>query len=92
MKVKSIMPINQLYSITPIPYWHKHHIFEGKNRNNSEKYGLFVWLKPEMHNMSPMGVHFNKEFAQYLKKIAQTAFEEHYHELDFISIFHRNYK
>ena len=91
MKNKSIMPHSELYSNVPIPYWHKHHIFEGKNRKNSEKYGLYIWLRPEMHNMSDLGVHYNKDFAQYLKKIGQKAFEEHYPELDFVSIFYRNY-
>lgn len=89
---KSIMPESEIYSITYVPYYHKHHIFEGRNRQNSEKYGLFVWLKPELHNMSNMGVHFNKDFDNYLKKVGQTAFEKHYPDLDFLSIFHRNYK
>lgn len=89
---KSIMPESEIYSITHVPYYHKHHIFEGRNRQNSEKYGLFVWLKPELHNMSNMGVHFNKDFDNYLKKVGQTAFENHYPDLDFLSIFHKNYK
>lgn len=89
---KSIMPDNEIYSNVPIPYWHKHHIFEGRNRQNSDKYGLFVWLLPELHNMSNAGVHFNKNFDNWLKEIGQTAFEEHYPELDFLSIFKKNYK
>lgn len=89
---KSIMPDNKIYSNVPVPYWHKHHIFEGRNRQNSEKYGLFVWLLPELHNMSNAGVHFNKNFDNWLKEIGQTAFEEHYSELDFLSIFKKNYK
>jgi len=89
---KSIMPDNEIYSNVPIPYWHKHHIFEGRNRQNSEKYGLFVWLLPELHNMSNVGVHFNKNFDNWLKEIGQTAFEEYYPELDFLSIFKKNYK
>lgn len=26
---------------------HKHHIYPGANRKNSEKYGFWVWLSPE---------------------------------------------
>ena len=89
---KSIMPDNKIYSNVPVPYWHKHHIFEGRNRQNSEKYGLFVWLLPELHNMSNTGVHFNNNFDNWLKEIGQTAFEKHYPELDFLSIFKKNYK
>ena len=36
---------------------HVHHIFEGKNRKLSEKYGLKVWLIQELHNGSDEGVH-----------------------------------
>ena len=89
---KSIMPENQIYSNEHIPYHHKHHIFGGSNRKHSEKYGLFVWLKPELHNMSNMGVHFNKEFDLYLKQIGQEAFEGTYPDLDFLEIFGKNYK
>lgn len=89
--MKSIMPDNELYSNVPISYYHKHHIFGASNRKWSEKYGLFIWLEPKMHNMSDMGVHFNKDFDNYLKKIGQTAFEEVYPNLDFLEIFGRNY-
>ena len=89
---KSILPENGIYSNKHIPYYHKHHIFGGSNRKHSEKYGLFVWLKPELHNMSNMGVHFNKEFDLYLKQIGQEAFEETYPDLNFLEIFGRNYK
>lgn len=89
---KSIMPENEIYSIEHIPYYHKHHIFGASNRKHSEKYGLFVWLKPELHNMSNMGVHFNKDFDLYLKKKGQEAFEITYPDLNFLVIFGKNYK
>lgn len=69
---------------------HKHHIFEGRNRNNSEKYGCWCWLCARHHNMSDAGVHFNKELDIRLKQTTQKAFESKYKE-DFISIFRRNY-
>ena len=70
---------------------HSHHIFEGRNRNNSEKYGLKVWLVPEWHNMSNKGVHFNKQLDIELKQLAQKKFIETYPDLDFINIFKINY-
>ena len=70
---------------------HKHHIFEGRNRKNSEKYGCWCWLCPKHHNMSDEGVHFNKRFDNYLKRYTQRVFEVIYNE-EFINIFRRNYK
>ena len=70
---------------------HKHHIFGGPNRKNSEKYGLWVYLRADWHNMSDYGVHFNKQLDKELKQMAQRAFEEvHGHEM-FMRIFKRNY-
>lgn len=91
MKSESIMPFSVLYSNVSISGYHKHHVFEGRNRQNSEKYGLYIWLPPELHNMSNKGIHFNKSFDIAVKKIAQQAFEEKYKDLEFIKIFRRNY-
>lgn len=69
---------------------HKHHIFEGiANRELSEKYGLWVWLRYDWHNMSDYGVHFNKELDIKLKIIAQRKFEEEYPKLNFLKIFRK---
>lgn len=56
---------------------HKHHIYYGTgNRAISDKYGFWVWLIPELHNMSDEGIHNgNKELDQQLKKECQTAYE-----------------
>ena len=69
---------------------HKHHIYEGRNRNNSEKYGCWVWLCAKHHNMSDEGVHFNKKLDNELKQQCQLYFEKTY-DIDFLSIFRRNY-
>lgn len=70
---------------------HSHHVFGGPNRRWSEKYGLKIWLCPEHHNMSDAGIHFNKDFDQTVKKMAQLYFElEHGHDA-FMEIFGRNY-
>lgn len=68
-------------------------MFFGANRQKSIKYGLVVFLTPEMHNMSNKGVHFNREFDLYLKRIGQKAWQDYYNKTkeDFIKEFKRNY-
>lgn len=71
----------------------EHHIFYGfANRKLSEKYGLKVWLCPMHHRGSFNGVHFNKEWDDFLKREAQERFENNYPKLDFRSIFGKSYK
>lgn len=87
-------------SIMPASFWwrtsreyeglEKHHIFGASNRNNSEKYGLFVYITPEIHR-GTNGVHNNKALMDEWHEIGQRAFEEHYPDLDFIKIFGKNY-
>jgi hypothetical protein len=69
----------------------RHHIFGGANRKLSEKYGLTVWLTHDIHNEPPYGVHHNKGLRLHLQQIGQRAFEKRYPELDFMTIFGRNY-
>ena len=72
---------------------HKHHIFGGYNRDNSEKYGLWVWLRWDFHIAdSPHPTpHNNKEADLYLKRLGQTEFEKNHSREEFISIFGKNY-
>lgn len=71
---------------------HSHHILYGiANRKYSEKYGLKVWLCAKHHNMSNVGVHFNKLLDNKLKQLAQKKFEETHTREEFIKIFGRNY-
>lgn len=73
---------------------HMHHIFMGKNRALSEKYGLKVWLRYDWHNGSNYGVHNgNTVLDEKLKKAAQEKAMEVYGwtKEDFIRIFGRNY-
>lgn len=71
---------------------HKHHIFGGPNRKLSELYGLYVYLIPQLHNMSDEGVHFNREFDLQLKQEGQRKFEQyHGSREDFTRIFGKNY-
>lgn len=89
-----IMPPDDRYSTVRTPkYCHRHEVLFGPNRQKSIKYGLVVFLTPEMHNMSNSGVHFNREFDLYLKRIAQKTWQEYYNktEDDFRKTFGRSY-
>lgn len=62
-----------------------HHVFRGKNRNNSTKYKMLVRLCNYHHdNMTP-------QQDLELKKIFQSKFEKQNTNLKFIDIFRRNY-
>lgn len=72
---------------------HRHHIYEGSGRRKkSELFGCWVWLTPELHNMSDRGVHFNKELDLKLKQECQIKWEETYGNREaFIREFGRSY-
>lgn len=73
---------------------HRHEIFYGvRNRKKSIEDGLVVFLRPELHNASSLGVHFNKELDLELKKEAEKRWLEYYHKdiEDFIKKYGRNY-
>lgn len=72
---------------------HKHHIFGAFNRDNSEKFGLWVWLRWDYHiadspNATP---HNDKDTDLFFKRMAQRKFEETSTRERFIEIFGRNY-
>lgn len=68
-----------------------HHVFYGKNRPLSDKYGLTVRLCPSCHR-GKNGVHFNKGFNDKLKEFGQECFEASHPRLDFVKVFGKNYK
>lgn len=71
---------------------HKHHIFFGTaNRTKSEKWGCYVYLRSDYHNMSDHGVHFDKVLDLQLKQECQRRFEALYGHDMFMVVFHRNY-
>lgn len=72
----------------------EHHIFGGYNRAKSEKYGLKVYLCPEHHRISDNAVHREDKNnnKRLLQAIAQEHFTDYYTNLDFISIFGKNYR
>lgn len=72
---------------------HKHHIFNSYNRDNSEKYGLWVWLRWDRHieNSPYRTPHNDSGVDLYLKRLAQQAFEKTHTRKEFMDIFGRNY-
>ena len=73
---------------------HRHEIFYGvRNRNKSIEDGLVVFLRPELHNASSLGVHFNRVFDLMIKREAEKRWLEYYHKdiEDFIKKYGRNY-
>lgn len=70
---------------------HQHHVYGGCNRKNSDKYGCWIWLRADWHNLSSYGVHFNKELDLKLKRECQKKFEEKYSHEKFMEVFKRNY-
>ena len=69
----------------------RHHVFGGRNRKNSDKYGLWVWLNHYWHNEPPEGVHYNRARMDELRRIGQEAFQERFPDKDFRQIFGQNY-
>lgn len=93
MKEFCIMPASSLYSNVRLNGYHRHEIFFGKNRKKSIKYGLVVFLPPELHNASNAGVHFNHEFDMELKQAGQRVAMQYYGwDIDqFREVFGKNY-
>ena len=69
----------------------RHHVFGKYNRDNSEKYGLTVWLCARHHRDSKYGVHFDKRLDNALKQYAQRVFNIEYPDKNFVEIFGKNY-
>lgn len=71
---------------------HKHHIYSGKNRSVSDRFGFWVWLIPKLHNMSDIGVHFNRELDMKIKQDCQHQFEADGNTREyFMNLIGRNY-
>lgn len=67
----------------------RHHCLHGiANRKLAEKWGLWVWLRHDIH----MSLHEkDKELDRQLEQDAQRAFEEKYGHDAWIKIFRKNY-
>lgn len=90
-KFKSIISEEQECLVCKTPYnLEVHHIFGASNRKWSEKYHVVCYLCMKCHR-GQNGVHFDKDLDTSLKQLAQRRFEIAYPDLDFVSIFGRNY-
>jgi hypothetical protein len=71
---------------------HQHHIFFGYgNRQISDEQGCWVYLCARHHNMSNLGVHFDKELDIRLKQECQKEFEKNESREQFRRIFGKSY-
>ena len=71
-----------------------HHIFFGTaNRPKSIRDGLVIFLTPELHNMSDNGIHFNRNFDIYAKRLGERAWLDYYGKTidDFTHEYGKNY-
>lgn len=56
---------------------HVHHVYGGAGRRNvSDREGCWCYLCGPHHNMSNLGVHFDKQADTWLKRRCQAAWEE----------------
>lgn len=89
---KSIMQNEKKCWVTDVTEGlHCHHIYRAANRKLSEQYGCYIWLRPDWHNMSNYGIHFDKSFDNDMKQLCQRRFEETYPDLDFRQIFGKSF-
>lgn len=70
---------------------HRHHIYGGSRRQASEKWGCWVYLRADYHNMSKKGVHFDRRLDLSLKRECQVAFEALYGHEKFMRVFGKSY-
>lgn len=90
--MKSIMQDEKQCYVTGRTYGlHKHHIYGGPNRRISEEHGFYIWLVPELHNMSRHGVHFNSDWDLELKRHCQREYEKTHTRDEFMALIGRSY-
>lgn len=71
---------------------HIHHVFGGSNRKKSERYGFIIPLHPDFHNMSNLGIHFNRPMSLKYKRLCQEWYEDNIGTRDkFIKEFGKSY-
>ena len=88
MAVRSIVQDSKvcLFCLKEEPM-HKHHIYEGHNRQRSEKNGLFVYLCPEHHRLA----HEDGRYEKLLKRHGQRMFEKTHTRDAFVRLIGKNY-
>ena len=84
---------NEEFSATNARGLHLHHIFFGKNRSLSDKYGCWCYLCYD-HHEGTFGIHgkFGHDRDMTLKRVAQRAWEQKYGSREeFRAIFGKSY-
>lgn len=66
---------------------HKHHVYEGKNRQASERHGFYIYVCPEHHR----SIHDHPKEYLWIKKITQKEYERDHTREEFLRIIGRNY-
>ena len=72
---------------------HRHHVFNGANKDLSEKYGLVIYLRADWHNLEKYSIHRDAALNRRIKAEVQQIAMEYYDWTveDFIRIFGKNY-
>ena len=75
---------------------HQHHVIYGRGRRAlSDRFGLWVWLCADHHELGPSAVHSKsekgREYNLMLKRNAQKRFEEIYGHVKWMEVFQKNY-
>lgn len=71
---------------------HKHHIYAGYGtRQICEREGFYIYLIPELHNLSDKGIHFDKAFDLRIKRLCQAEYEKTHTRAEFMALIGRNY-
>lgn len=75
------------------PYTELHHIYYGKNRENSDRHGFTCKLCTG-HHRGTYGVHgkYGAELDRMLKERCQEAFEQSHTRQEFMKIIGKNYR
>ena len=69
----------------------RHHVMTGPNRKWAEKYGLWIYACDYHHRDPKDGVQYNRQIADSLKRIGQTAFEARHSHDEWMEVFGKNY-
>jgi len=86
-----LCPVKECYITGSRVNLHRHHVFGGPLRQKSERWGCWVWLRADYHNMSEHGVHADRQLDLRIKRECQEAFEARFgHEL-FMEVFGKSY-
>ena len=92
MRNKLTMPEKECFLTGNRGSLHKRHVFGGAARKYSEKYRCYIYLTPELHNLSDKGIHFNRELNLKVKKeFEKRLIAAGWTKKEFVETFGKNY-